>query len=66
MVPIRVLRLIEYVYDTPERAEADRQHWQIPPIGTRRHGDMVIRSTILEDLDWKGPTSINYPPTEHG
>jgi len=49
---IRVLRLIEYVYDSQERADADQARWQIPAIGWRRAGDMMIRSTILTDLNF--------------
>lgn len=52
MPKIRVLRLIEYVYDTQERADADQGRWQMPAIGWRRVGDMMIRSTIIADLNF--------------
>lgn len=52
MPKIRVLRLIEYVYDTQERADADQARWSMPATGWRRVGDMTIRSTIITDLNF--------------
>lgn len=49
---VRILRLLEYIYDTPERAEKDQELWQVPAIGSQRHGTMVIKSTILTDLNF--------------
>lgn len=42
---VRVLRLLEYVYDTPETMVKDMERWQIQRV--ERHGDMTIRSTTL-------------------
>jgi hypothetical protein len=50
---IRVLRLIEYTYEDNTRAEEDMARWQIPPIGSRRHGNMTLRSTIITDLNYE-------------
>jgi hypothetical protein len=50
---IRVLRILEYVYADNKRAEEDMARWQVPAIGTRRHGNMIIRSSIITDLDFK-------------
>jgi hypothetical protein len=50
---IRILRIIEYTYADNQRAEEDMQRWQVPPIGSRRHGNMTIRSTIITDLNFK-------------
>lgn len=52
---IRILRLLEYIYEDNERAEKDQELWQVPAIGTQRHGRMTIKSTILTDLDFKSP-----------
>jgi hypothetical protein len=64
MSKIRVLRLLEYVYDTQERADADQARWQMPAIGWRRIGDMTIRSTILTDLDYGDDVAAkqDWPP----
>lgn len=61
---IRVLRLIEYVYDSQERADADQARWQIPAISWRRAGDMMIRSTILTDLNFGEDFSEQSVPEE--
>jgi len=56
-VSVRVLRLLEYTYDNNVRAEEDMARWQVPPIGTRRHGDMTVRSAIITDLNFEGNLS---------
>jgi hypothetical protein len=50
---IRVLRILEYVYADNKRAEEDMARWQVPATGTQRHGNMIIRSSIITDLDFK-------------
>lgn len=55
---IRILRIIEYTYASNEAAEADMAHWQLPPVGARRRGTTVLRSTIIEDLNFEYPTEI--------
>lgn len=50
---IRILRLLEYIYEDNESAEKDQALWQVPAIGTQRHGNMVIKSTILTDLNFE-------------
>ncbi len=57
MAKVRILRLLEYIYDNQERAEEDQKHWQIPAIETRQQGNTVIKSTILTDLNWTGDNS---------
>lgn len=42
---IRVLRLLEYIYDTPDRMIDDMARWQVQ--GTKRYGNMTIHSTTL-------------------
>ncbi len=59
MTRIRILRLLEYVYEDSERAEKDMELWQVPAIGTQRHGNMIIKSTILADLNFESPTENN-------
>jgi hypothetical protein len=51
---VRVLRLIEYVYEDAETAEKDMANWNAPAIGSvpRVGPNKRIRSTILTDLDW--------------
>lgn len=57
---IRILRLIEYVYDTPLTAEKDMAGWHAPPIGAVEAGPhKSIRSTILTNLDHQ-----EHAPTE--
>ena len=49
---IRVLRVLEYVYDTPERMADDLTRWHVPPTATVRHGSMSIRSaTFLPEIE---------------
>lgn len=49
---IRILRIMEYVYEDNARAEEDMARWQVPPIGTSCHGNMTIKSTIITDLNF--------------
>lgn len=58
---IRVLRIIEYTYDNNQRAEEDMARWQVPAIGTRRHGNMTIRSTIITDLNFDPVDEVKNP-----
>lgn len=51
---IRVLRLIEYTYETPERAEEDMGKWQLPASGSSAFGGLVVKSAIITDLNFKG------------
>ena len=52
MAKVRVLRLMEYIYDDQETAAADQGRWNMPAIGWHRLGNMLIRSTILTDLNF--------------
>ena len=54
---IRVLRILEYTYESNERAEEDMQRWQVPAVGSQRHGDMTIRSSVITDLNFQEETS---------
>lgn len=54
---IRVLRLIEYVYDNSEIADKDMSNWKLPAIGEAPLGPNQgkrIRSTTLIDLNFNG------------
>lgn len=46
MAKIRVLRLMEYIYDSVELMETDRAHWQVQGV-YRPHTRLVIKSTVL-------------------
>jgi hypothetical protein len=44
---IRVLRVLEYVYDDVEEMERDMSHWQLGATGTRTNRGGIVRSTVL-------------------
>lgn len=46
---IRVLRVMEYEYDTLEQANADMARWQVPAVGSKKFGPKaaLIKSTVL-------------------
>lgn len=49
---IRVLRLLEYVYEDFEAAEADQARWYVPATGVRSIGlgkGNTIRSAVLPE-----------------
>ena len=48
---IRILRLMEYVYETNDRAQKDMERWEIPANGAKNFGGMVIKSSIITDLN---------------
>jgi hypothetical protein len=52
---IRILRILEYIYDDDDRAEEDMACWKIPPMGSQRHGNMTIRSAIITDFNFEPP-----------
>lgn len=65
MSKVRVLRVIEYIYDTSDLAEADMAHWQMPAIGTRYlGGGKVLKSAIITDLNFMDEpnTILDSPP----
>lgn len=41
----RVLRVIEYIYDSPEQMVEDRKHWVVQ--GTERMGRVVLNSAVV-------------------
>jgi hypothetical protein len=43
-MPIRILRVIEYKYDTIEHMQEDMSRWSIPANGLRDLGRLEIRS----------------------
>jgi hypothetical protein len=53
---IRVLRILEYQYETPERAADDMKRW------THNHWDrtMIMKSAVIpfDLIEWKSP---EYP-----
>lgn len=49
---IRVLRLIEYTYDTPERMSEDMVHWKSQAGGGGRATDrIIIPPTVVDELE---------------
>lgn len=50
---IRILRLIEYVYEDEEHAAEDRLRWTM----TKNTGRMRMRSAVLpfESVEWEEP-----------
>jgi len=50
---IRVLRLLEYQYETAEQMEEDMGRWYIPANGVSTRTKPVIRSATL--------TNFNFP-----
>ena len=56
---IRILRIMEYTYEDNDRAEEDMARWQMPSVGTRRHGNMTIKSAIITDLNYTTETSTD-------
>jgi hypothetical protein len=63
MPKIRILRLLEYVYDNPERAQKDQERWQVPANGSRLTGDMIVRSSIITDMHYVEET-ITIPAAD--
>jgi len=56
---VRILRLMEYTYNTPERMEQDMEHWHIPANGVyARAPGIKIKSCIITDLVFQ-----DAPPT---
>lgn len=49
MTGVRVVRIMEYEYESLEAANADMAHWQVPPQGSHTFGPTghLIRSTIM-------------------
>jgi hypothetical protein len=43
---VRVLRILEYTYETAEHAIRDRQHWAVQDILAPTHA-MTIRSCVM-------------------
>lgn len=53
---IRVLRIIEYIYEDAKTAEQDMRNWNAPAdgmISMGSHSKMQIRSTTITDLDFE-------------
>lgn len=45
---IRVVRIMEYVYETPEDMVADMSHWCVPAYGLKRwNSRCLIKSAVL-------------------
>jgi hypothetical protein len=48
MSKVRVIRLMEYEYDSFETADRDMKQWQVPSSGARSFGTHeVIRSSVI-------------------
>jgi hypothetical protein len=59
---IRVLRLMEYVYETPEQAQEDMERWQVPSNGSKvftPKSGKVIRSSTIIDLNYEADDRTN-------
>lgn len=46
---IRVVRVMEYEYDTLEQANKDMANWQVPAVGDKKFGTLgpLVKSTVL-------------------
>lgn len=51
---VRIIRVLEYTYASPEAAERDMQQWFIPGNGTKTVGlgdsKKTVRSAVVMDL----------------
>ena len=49
MSKVRVIRLLEYTYDSFESAERDMQNWHVPASGSvvLLNGSEVVRSSVI-------------------
>lgn len=54
MAKVRVLRIIEYTYDTQKIAENDMGRWNVPANGTYKRAEgRIIKSATIMDLNFK-------------
>lgn len=46
---VRVVRVMEYHYDTLEKANEDMARWQVPAVGDKKFGTLgpLVKSTVL-------------------
>ncbi len=44
---LRILRVIEYTYETPERMVEDMARWQVGANATKYFGSETIKSAII-------------------
>lgn len=52
---IRILRILEYTFQTPEQAQENMDHWGVPPNGTKcfgKHDENTIKSAVIVDMDF--------------
>lgn len=56
---IRVLRLMEYEFESNEAAEHSMSHWAVPANGIKTYGKNSIRSAIIINLHEKYPVGLN-------
>jgi hypothetical protein len=48
MAPVRVTRILEYVYESAEEALTDMDRWSVPPQGTISYNArMRVRSAVI-------------------
>lgn len=51
---IRVVRILEYIYETNEIAESDMSNWKLAPNGSLFIGkNKRVRSTIITDFTFR-------------
>jgi hypothetical protein len=60
---VKVLRILEYIYDDAETAMNDQSHWQVQGI-YKPNSRMIIRSSVipirfLEDYDFSSVVPTN-------
>jgi hypothetical protein len=46
-MPVRVIRILEYVYSDHKRCEEDMQRWAVGANSMQRHADMTISSATM-------------------
>jgi hypothetical protein len=48
MAPVRVTRILEYIYVDAEEALRDMERWSVPPLGSITYNArMVVRSAVI-------------------
>lgn len=55
---VRVLRVLEYDYESLEAMQKDRVHWHIQ--GVYRAGQTIIHSSVVSILPSSGDTPYHY------
>lgn len=60
-MPLRVLRILEYIYEDAEQMARDMSHWGIGANGVRNTGYVTIRSATMP-FEWMKEEVADVPP----